>query len=172
MKIISFILLLAVFQFSCNSFESKFYNAIDKGENQAIKTHNQTTFDLSSITDFEWDSVLVVKGNESVPVAAEEIEQDLHRSTIDLPTFIDRFYFLQHDKKIIVKEIESSIESDKPDYDIELCLTDSSRYRSWLSRQECKFKLMSNSFTKGHGTVILFPPCKTFVIPDSLKMVK
>jgi hypothetical protein len=171
MKIIIFILLIAVFEFSCNRFESKFYNAIDEGENQAIKTHNHTTFDLSSITDFEWDSVLVVKGNESVPVTAEEIERALHRSTTDLPTFKDRFYFLQHDKKIIVEEIESAIESDKPDYDLELCLIDSIRYRSWLSRQECKFKLMSNSFTKGHGTVFLFPPCKTFVIPDSLKIV-
>jgi hypothetical protein len=134
---------------SCNSFESKFYKAIDDGEDRAIKTRNHTTFDLSSITDFQWDSLLVVKGNESVPVTAEEIERDLNRATTDLPTFEDRFYFLQHDKSIIVKEIESSIESDKPDYDIELCMIDSTQRRKWLSRRECKFKLMTNSFTKG-----------------------
>lgn len=172
MKLIFVMLLIAIFQFSCNSFEKKFYNAIDDGENRAIKTRNHTTFDLATITDFKWDSVLVIKGNESVPVTAGEIENDLYRPTTDLPTLKDRFYFLQHDKTIIVKEIESSsLEADKPDYDIELCLIDSTHHRSWLSAQECKFKLMSNSFTKGHGTVFLFPPCKTTVIPDSLKMV-
>ena len=171
MKLIFAILLIAMFQFSCNSFENKFYKAIDEGEDRAIKTRNNTMLDLSAITDFKWDSVLVIKGNESVPVTAEEIQRDLHRATTDLPTFRDRFYFLQHDKTLIVKEIENSIESDKSGYDIELCLADSGKYRSWLSARECHFKLMTNSFTKHHGTIFLFPPCKTFVIPDSLKIV-
>ena len=155
---------------SCDSFENDFYNRIDQGQIKVIKNNAADTFDLSVITPFDWDSVLIVNGNESVPITAEEIEPELKRQTTDLPTFKDRFYFLQHDKTIIIKEIESGIYSHKPAYDIELCLIDATRHRSWLSRQECKFKLLSNSKTNGEGTVFLFPPCNTTVIPDSLKI--
>ncbi len=161
-----------IFLSSCNSFEKDFYNAIDKGQIKVIKNNSADTFDLTSITNFQWDSVLIINGNESVPVTAEEIEPVLKRHTTDLPTFKDRFYFLQHDKTIITKEIESGIYSHKPAYDIEQCLIDSTHHRSWLARQECKFKLMYNSRTLGDGTVFLFPPCKTTVIPDSLKIFK
>ncbi|WP_342644855.1 hypothetical protein [Mucilaginibacter sp. CSA2-8R] len=155
-------------QFGCNNFEKKFYRAIEDGENRAIKTRNPTTFDLTSVTDFQWDSVLLIKGNESVPIFSEDIETSLHRKTTDLPVLRDRFYFLQHNKSLIVKEIKSSFNSNYPDYDLESCMIDSTHYREWLSRRECKFKLMTNSFTKGRGTIFLFPPCKTFIIPDSL----
>ena len=154
----------------CDSFEKDFYNRIDHGQFKVIKNNCADTFDLSDITLFEWDSVLIVNGNESVPVTAEEIQFELRRNTTDLPTFKDRFYFLQHDKKIIIKETESGVYSHKPAYDIELCLVDSTQHRSWLSRQECKFKLMSNSKTIGEGTIFLFPRCRTTVIPDSLKI--
>ena len=127
-------------------------------------------FDLASITDFYWDSVLIVRGNESVPIDAKQIEADLKRKTTDLPTFTDRFYFLQKDKNIIVKEVESMIHSHDPDVNIEFCLIDSVNYRPWLSRAECKFKLRSNSKRVGHGGIFLFPPCKTWVNEDSLKV--
>ena len=157
---------------SCDSFEKNFYNGIEQGQMRAIKNNLADTFDLVSTTPFQWDSVLVIMGNESVPVSAEEIETVLKRKTVDLSTFKDRFYFLQHDKTIITKEIESGIHSHKPAYDIELCLLDSTQHRSWLARQECKFKLMSNSRTIGDGTVFLFPPCNTTIILDSLKIFK
>ena len=168
-KIVTLLFSLTVLS-SCDSFEKDFYNAIDQGQIRTIKKGSADTFDLAAITPFQWDSVLVITGNESVPVFSEEIETELHRETTDLPTFKDRFYFLQHDNTIITKEIASGIHSHKPAYDIELCLTDSTEPRSWLARQECKFKLMSNSKTIGDGTVFLFPPCKTTVIPDSLKI--
>ncbi|WDF76564.1 hypothetical protein PQ469_22000 [Mucilaginibacter sp. KACC 22773] len=166
--LILFILVLS----GCDSFEKKFYNAIDEGQVNAIKNKNDNRFDLGAITNFTWDSVLVIRGNESVPVFSEQIENDLKRPTTDLPVDKDRFYFLQHDKSIIIKELDSRVQQGKPAYDIELCLIDSTQHRSWLSRSECKFRLMSNSGTIGDGTVFLFPPCNTTVVPDSLKIFK
>jgi hypothetical protein len=149
----------------CDNFEKSFYKAIDDGEVKVLKNKNDNIFDLSKITDFKWDSVLVVRGNESVPVTAEQIEFDLKRVTTDR----DRFYFLQNDKTIIVKEI-STRNRGKSAYDIELCLIDSINHRPWLSRQEAIFRLMTNSRKIGDGTIFLFPPCHTTVIPDSLKI--
>ena len=154
----------------CDSFEKKFYSAIDEGEIKVIKNKRDNVFDLSKITNFEWDSVLIIRGNESVPVTAEEIEVDLKRTTSNLPTDVDRFYFLQHDKSIIIKEIGRRDQLNKSAYNIELCLIDSTQHRSWLAKRECIFKLMSNARKVGIGTIFLFPPCNTTVVPDSLKI--
>ena len=162
-------LLLILIVTSCNRFEKKFYKGIADGEKQSIQQKKPVVFDLSSITDFDWDSVLIVHGNESVPVFAEEIEAELKRKTTDLPTYKDRFYFLQTDKKIIEKEIASMTYHD-PSVNIESCLIDTLNSRSWLSRNECKFKLMSNSKRVGHGGIFLFPPCRTWVTDSSLKV--
>ena len=160
-----FILLLI----GCNSFEKRFYSEIEQGEKNSILQKKLVIFDLSSITDFEWDSVYIVHGNESVPVFAEEIEVELKRKTTDLPTYKDRFYFLQQDKNVIVKEIEGMIYHD-PDVNIQFCLIDSSNSRPWLSRDESKFRLLSNSKRVGHGTIFLFSRCKTWVTDSSLKV--
>jgi len=131
-----------------------------------------TIFDLSTITDFEWDSVLLFRGNESVPISEKQIEPILKRKATELPTFVDRFYFLTSDKKIIIKEIKSGIHSHKPEFDIESCLPDSSDEWFWFSRKECKFILKSNSRKIGQGSVILFPRCNTKFSPDSIRFFK
>ena len=103
----------------CDGFEKQFYDHINQGQVNAIK-NGADTFDLSTITDFEWDSVILIRGNESVPVFKEEIEEIINNrksdicweerrfngkkdrelifKTTDLPTFKDRFYFLTPDK--------------------------------------------------------------------------
>ena len=164
-----YFLFVVIFLVSCNRFEEKFYSKITQGERNSIKLKSPVDFDLTSITEFDWDSVIIIHGNESVPVLAEQIEVDLKRETTDLPTYTDRFYFLQKDKNIIVREIESMIHHN-PDVNIELCLIDSANYRPWLARDECKFKLMSNSKKVGQGGIFLFPPCKTWVTEKSLRI--
>jgi len=183
--VLFFLLYLA----SCDNFEKKFYDRIDQGQINAIK-NGADTFDFASITDFEWDSVLLVRGNESVPEHKEFIEESLNnkkskidweerayggkidprltRKTKDLQINRDRFYFLTPEKKIIEKEIKSGINSHNPAFDLELCLLDSINKREWLSRKECKFILKSNVQTIGEGTVILYSRCRTEFSPDSL----
>jgi hypothetical protein len=175
---------------SCDRFEKRFYAKIDQGQINAIK-NGADTFDLSTITDFKWDSVLLYRGNESVPEYKEIIEDLINNrknstnweerrfknkidtsikwKTTDLPTYKDRFYFLTSDKKIIEKEIESGICSHKPAFDLTLCQFDSIHERLWMSRQECKFILKSNSRKIGDGTVFLYPKCNTKFHPDSLR---
>lgn len=176
----------------CDNFEKKFYDKIDSGQIKAAKLGSDT-LDLSTITDFEWDSMILVRGNESVPVFKEEIEEilnnrssDIHWEdrrfsnkvdpklrfiTFDLPTYKDRFYFLTHDKKLIEKEIKSGIYSHIPNFDMKYCLIDSVKERYWLSKKECKFILKTNG-TMGNGMVFLYPQCKTRFSPDSIKIWK
>jgi alpha-acetolactate decarboxylase len=108
-RLLPVLLLFPLILSGCDNFEKKFYNAIDEGQVNAIKNKNDNKFDLAAITSFTWDSVLVIRGNESVPVFSEEIENDLKRPTTDLPVDKDRFYFLQHDKSIIIKELDSRV---------------------------------------------------------------
>lgn len=167
---------------SCNSFEKRFYNSIDTGQVNAIR-NGSDTFDLSSITDFDWDSVILIRGNESVPVFKEEIEeminscnsnidwedrrfndmQDLNLiyKTEDLPINRDRFYFMTPERKIIEKEIESGINIHNPAFELQYCLVDTTRKGYWLSRGECRFTLKSNVSTAGEGTMFLYPNCLT-----------
>lgn len=79
-KLPIFILALTALTFlaSCDNFERRFYENIDQG--QIIVIQNGTdTFDLATIADFEWDSVILIRGNESVPYFKEEIEAFLHQ---------------------------------------------------------------------------------------------
>lgn len=174
----------------CNNFEKQFYDHIKQGQINAIK-NGADTFDLSSITAFEWDSMILIRGNESVPVFKEEIEEiinnynnDIHWEvrrlnekkdpelifkTEDLPTFKDRFYFLTPDKKMIEKEIKSGIHKHRPAFDVKYCLTDSLNERYWFSKNECRFIVKSNVRTVGQGTVFLYPSCVTMFSPDRIK---
>jgi len=175
----------------CDNFEKRFYEKLDRGQINAIK-NGSDTFDLVTVTDFEWDSVILIRGNESVPYFKEEIEEILNNRTIeghwkdrrfkdiddpklfykttDLPTNRDRFYFLTSDKKMIEKEIKSGIHKHSPAFDFNYCLTDSINERYWLSKQECKFILKSNSVIAGEGTVFFYPMCKTLFSLDSIKL--
>lgn len=175
------VILIAFVILGCDRFEKRFYDEIDQGEINAVK-NGSDTLDLSTITDFEWDSVILIRGNESVPVFKQEIEEIINGSsghihsqerrfskaedkklnykTTDLPTFEDRFYFLTPDKKIIEKEIESGVHSHNPPFDLNYCWTDSMGQSYWLSKAECKF-IVRSSGTIGVGIVLLTPDCET-----------
>ena len=164
------LILCLIFLSSCNNreFERKFYQKVDEAQINAIKK-GVVYFDLSEITNFEWDSVLLVRGNESVPVGFYEIDEMLNGrksyihwekrikgevdttfrwQTKNLPVNKDRFYFLTPDKKLIVKEIKSGIHKHKPAFVIKHC-----NENYWLSKEECKFKAFTNTKTKETGTV-------------------
>jgi hypothetical protein len=158
----------------CNSFERKFYNSLKQGQINAIK-NGADIFDFSTITNFEWDSVTLIRGNESVPVFSEEIEEIFNNElsiivkTSDLQINKHRFYFLTPKKKIIEKEIKGGHEL-KPMFRILSCLIDSTNLRDWLSKEECRFILKSDVSIIGEGTIYLFPNCKTMCSPNSIKM--
>jgi hypothetical protein len=170
---------------SCDNFEKKFYQRIDEGQINAIK-NGFDYFDLSTITDFEWDSVFLVRGNESVPELKEFIDEMLNNRqssihwedrrfkgevdtlfrwhTKDLPVNRDRFYFLTPNKELIEKEIKSGIHKHKPAFTIRYCnkhvkLKTYWLNSFWLSKEECKFKLFSNTQEAGEGTVWLEVNC-------------
>jgi hypothetical protein len=166
-----FFALIAFGLSSCDRFESRFYERIDECQINAI-AHSTDTLILSELTDFDWDSVLFVPGNESVPVLAKEIEPILGRQTADLPTFTDRFYFLTADKSIIIMEISSTIHNHNPAVEFEHCNEDKHHYRKWLSRQESMFIAKTNVLIPGSGTLFLYPICLTRSIADSLPSLK
>lgn len=174
----------------CDNFERRFFEKIDQGQINAIK-NGSDTFDLTTVTDFEWDSVILIRGNESLPYLKEDIEEVLNNrtsedhwenrrfkegeepkqiyTTTDLPTNRDRFYFLTPDKKMVEKEIKSGIHNHRPAFGFNYCLPASKNERCWLSKNECKFILKSNSIYPGQGTVFFYPACKTTFSPDSVK---
>jgi hypothetical protein len=173
----------------CDNFEKHFYEKVDQGQINAIK-NGSDTFNLATVTDFEWDSVILICGNESVPFFKEQIEEVLNNrtsevhwedrrfkefddpkliyKTSDLPINRDRFYFLTPDKKIVEKEIKSGIYKHRPAFDLNYCLVDSTNERYWLSKNECKFILQSNSQIPGQGTVFFYPACKTKFLPGNV----
>ena len=107
---------------SCDNFEKDFYSKIDNGQKLSIEKNSSITFDLSSVTPFEWSKVLIVLGNENVPVLAKEIEVQLNRKTTDLDINMDRYYFFTSNNNLIIKEIESGIMAHYPAIEFEECI--------------------------------------------------
>lgn len=158
---------------SCDNFESEFYDRIEKGQIKAVK-NGSDTFDLSTITDFEWDSVILISGNESVPVFRDEVEEILNKPNLkymaeDLSVNRERFYFLTPKKEIITKTMNKGYKVHKQGFSLENCLIDTINERYWLSREECKFIVKTNSKKIGEGTVFLFPKCNTSLKAENIK---
>lgn len=163
---------------SCNKFEKRFFNSLEESQKNAIKKGTDT-FNLSTVTDFEWDSVMLIRGNESVPIFKEQIEEDINNhissinweerrfsdyvdpmlihKTTDLPTYRHRFYFHTPDNKIVEKQIKYE---NGVYFSIEYCLDDSIKGNKWLSKEDCKFLVRTNSRTVGEGSLYLYPNCE------------
>ena len=154
-------LILLITLSSCDSFEKDFYSKIDNGQKLAIDKNSSITFDLSTVTPFEWTKVLIVLGNESVPIWADEIEPYLKQKTTDLEINKDRYYFMTSDNKLIIKEIDSGIMVHYPAIEFEECLGEEEDFIKSYSKKEAVFTLVPNSKKIGRGTVFLFPNCET-----------
>ncbi|WP_420575634.1 hypothetical protein [Ekhidna sp.] len=150
----------------CNSFERELYSQIELAGSKTIEANQPTVFNLNSITDFEWDSVFVVTGNESVPVFRDEIQSKLGRPANDLKTYRDRYYFLTPDKKLVIKEVEAGIYRT-PAIDIGNCLSGEGDIMFWLSNNECKFFVVPNNRTLNKGTIFALPNCETKFNPNN-----
>ena len=154
-------ILISTLLIGCDDFEEKFYAKIDTSQKLAIENNEPVIFNLNEVTDFEWNKMLHVSGNESVPVHNFEIEPTLGHKTTDLEVYKDRFYFLTPENELIVKEIDYQ---HSPAYEIEFCIRDTNNkteYYQWLSKDECKFTLIPNTKVVRTGTVFLFPKCET-----------
>jgi hypothetical protein len=167
-KIILFFCLM--FLASCDNFEKRFFREIAKAKASALE-NGYAFFDISAITNFEWDSVFLVRGNESVTVMDWEISEQLNQrksylhwedmrfggkidttfrwETKDLHTDRDRFYFLTPDKNLIAKEIRHKHGIFRIHY---CCDRHTSKdrwwnYDFWLSKQEANFLVFSKEVT-------------------------
>ena len=150
-----------IFLSSCDNFEKNFYKKIDEAKKEAIE-NGFAYFDLSTVTDFEWDSVFFFISDESMGAMKEEIDEILNNRkshiswekrrikgevdtlfrwhTKDIPAGRDRFYFLTSDKKLIEKDIDHS------KFSFRCCnKQDSLRWYGsyfWLSKQETNFSVI------------------------------
>ena len=156
LNFIALILFLLILS-SCDNFQEKLFNKID------IVNQSETledTFDIAEITDFEWDSVLLIMGNESTIQNKEYVEDILNNKMIELhweedkwiidknkkgihksdelPIERDGFYFLTNDKKIIVKEIDHYNENQGRDYKLINLSKDTIIKTNWISRKDSK----------------------------------
>ena len=156
LNFIALILFLLILS-SCDNFQEKLFNKID------IVKQSETledTFDIAEITDFEWDSVLLIMGNESTIQDKEYVEDILNNKIIELhweedkwiidknkkgihksdelPIERDGFYFLTNDKKIIVKEIDHYNENKGRDYKLINLSKDTIIKTNWISRKDSK----------------------------------
>ena len=158
-----------IFLSSCNNFEKRFYQKMDEARASALE-NGFAYFDLSTVTDFEWDSVLFFGGARVVFTEyKEQIEEILNNSesyihwekrrfkgeidtlfrwhTTDLRPGRDRLFFLTSDKKIIEKEIKHHRQNGR--FYFSYCDTNENGSRKtfwrnsfWLSKQEANFLLV------------------------------
>lgn len=138
------LLILTTF-FGCDSFEKDFYAKIDNGQKLVIEKNSTITFDLSSVTPFDWTKVFIVLGNESVPVLASEIELHLDRKATDLELNKDRYYFFTPDNELIIKEVKSGIMVHYPAIEFEECIGQEEDFFKIYTKNEAVFTLVPNS---------------------------
>lgn len=142
--------------FSCERFQDDLFSEIQEREVNQIKSD---TFDLRLLTDFQWDSVLYVEGNESVPEFKEFIEEKLNRhaskihwekrregmidkslkyKAVDLPANTDRFYFLTPMKTIITKDIAHFGANQGMYFRVISTSKDTVNNSGWIFRDDCR----------------------------------
>lgn len=177
LKKLQILIFIALIISSCDDFEEKFFKKIDQGQINAIK-NGSDKFNLSSITDFQWDSVFYISTRSSVEIPkktiVEEFKYKFGSSQIskyeitNLPGDRARFYFLNKKKELIIKEIDAG-DAHYPWYELEYCLKDSINEKSWLTKKECIFTIISGSRYPKAGTIYLFPNCKTKYSPEIFK---
>ena len=146
------------FFYDYNEFENQFYESITAKKEEFFSQHEPVRFHLGEITDFDWDSVLYVPGNESVPVLAEEIELILNKKTTDLDTYKDRFYFLKDGEIVFETDISASGRSGYPSFSWKLCKENNQI--DWLSYNQCDFKVIPNAFSMNNSILFFFPTCR------------
>lgn len=155
---INYLLLMfvSVLCFSCEHFQDDLFSEIQQRE---MNRSQLDTFDLRVLTDFQWDSVLFVEGNESVPEFKEFIEERLNRhssnihwekrpegmidkslkyTTEDLPAITDRFYFLTPMKTIITRDIDHFGADQGMYFQVISTSKDTVSKSDWISRDACK----------------------------------
>lgn len=97
---IPILLIVAFISVSCNSFEDNFYSQLKTKSEIYYKTKKLQQFDLSKITNFDWDYFQYIRGNESVEISAYDIKKSLDLNfdpkTLDLNK--TRFYFFKKQK--------------------------------------------------------------------------
>lgn len=159
-------LIISLLITGCNKFEQNLHLGIQKAAKTTLEANEPANFDLNSITDFEWDSVLVVLGNESVPVFRDEINYKLGQPANDLKTNRHRFYFITPKKEVVIKEVNSE-RFRRPYVDFGCCIDDEGTTLFWLTNEENKFKIVPNMQTLSKGSIYLFPNCSTKFNPNN-----
>lgn len=150
------LMFVSVLCFSCEHFQDDLFSEIQQRE---MNRSQLDTFDLRVLTDFQWDSVLFVEGNESVPEFKEFIEERLNRhssnihwekrregmidkslkhTTEDLPANTDRFYFLTPMKTIITRDIDHFGADQGMYFQVISTSKDTVSKSDWISRDACK----------------------------------
>ena len=120
---------------------------------ERAKFDSTTKFELSEITNFDWDYLVHFSGNESVVVPSKIIEPFIGEEAEDLDVNYDRFYFLQNDK--VVKAFDIYNGSQNIHYKINFC-----KEHITLKRSECNFAMKSNTSDVKKGTVLLYAKCE------------
>ncbi len=149
---IPILLIVAFISVSCNSFEDNFYSQLKTKSEIYHKTKKLQQFDLSKITNFDWDYFQYIRGNESVEISAYDIKKSLdlnfNPKTLDLNK--TRFYFFKN--KNLIREIEINSEDFKtPYFTINYCNKDINK----TLREESVFSLSAET------NILLFPNCRS-----------
>jgi hypothetical protein len=129
-----------------DQFENDFYHSLNKASHQTV-----SKFDLSEITHFEWDEMILLTGNESVPIFVKEITPLIPEENEELPVDFDRFYFFLNNK--LIKKFDLFNDYHAQQYYLENC------GNIKLKKLDCIFRMKSNTKNRKEGTVVLVPQC-------------
>lgn len=149
-KTLYILFVVSLILIGCNreqdKFEIDFYNGLDKANYQTV-----SEFDLSEITHFEWDEMILLTGNESVPIFVEQITPLIPEENEELPVDFDRFYFFLNNK--LIKKFDLFNDSNTQQYYLENC------GNMKLKKSDCIFRMKSNTKNQKKRTVVLIPQC-------------
>lgn len=164
MRVFTFLLVLFLFGCENKNFENRLSQELLLKSSNAFTNKDFTNIDWNIVAKgIDWDSMAVVRGNESVPVFSDEIESYLNIDAEELSTHNDRYYFKSEFGSLKSYTINSNLGVNNLSYSILPCQSES--VNRWISKKEANFLVFPMSNTLSH--VGLIPACNdNYQVPD------
>ncbi|MBK9098405.1 MAG: hypothetical protein IPM14_09905 [bacterium] len=162
MKLFKSILLLflSILLISCDSgyeIKNNFYSQLEQCFYDFQKSRNIQELSFEKLTNFDWDSMAVAQGDESIGLPSNIITNKLGFECKPISTEQSRIYFIKNGRPVKIVNLQTTYH--KPAIEFEPCNYDSTSEILIYSKNDSRFYVMSNSDTYEEGTIFLSPIC-------------
>lgn len=153
-------LLLSIALLGCDSgkeIKNDFYSQLEKSFYNFQKSQKLQEISFEKLTNFDWDTMAVAQGDESIGLPGNIISNALGFECSPIPTEQSRIYFIKNSRPIKIVNLQTRYH--RPAIEFVPCKKDSTKEIQIYTKYDSRFYVMSNTDIFEEGTIYLSPIC-------------